>query len=989
MKLKLNFTTHVLLQLMALNFNIRPALRKYLRGTDGWIDFGVGFKTETGGVEQAIYFKQGRVTVHRSIPGTVDVTLRFINEKTLREMLRITPNEMLTLILQNKIIVEGNFCYLQVFNFFVSLLLGRKHQRMLDKVSWRDKKARKEEYTQDTSAKPPEKPGVRKKERLRALTRDPGVLYLDDPYLSDYSLDDFPRLQKFLTIHFNTSPELCAERPALLTDWFRSNGFEVDNQGASWNTDLRQARAFHHLMANKKPLIREDDLLAGTSTTKEIGVILYPDSQGTMIWGELRSLPKRLLNPYAITKETFQKLHHDVFPYWARRNFREWVRARYDYPLAQKIDERFVAYFIWKSVGISHTVPDFRRVLTRGIKGMLLDIEAAINTRPASSKNGIQSLQAMAISLEGVLHYARNLAQEAARLADSEANEIRKKELSRMAEICAQVPANPSTSLDEALHVIWIIWVALHMENTNTGLSLGRLDQILQPYFEADMARLHSPAARREYLDKTLEMVGCFFMRGTDHLPLVPDIGNFLFGGSSSDQAITLGGVDAKGQDAVNDMTYIFLKVTDMLAIRDPNVNARYHPHRNSDTYLKRLCEVNYVTAATPSMHNDEAVYAALRQHDYPPEDIWDWSATGCVEPTLSGKHMGHTGSILFNLVAPLEMAFHNGYHPLMKWHLGPQTGNIENGDFHSFEDFFGAYASQLEFLIDQATHLNNLYADVHARERPTPLLSSLMQGPLETGCDVTRGGALYNTSGTANIGLADVTDSLLVMKKLVFDEQKVSLTEFKNALLENFKHHPTLLSLVKTKVAKFGSGDQDALNMTLRIMKLIRSCYHKHRNYRGGRYTTGFWSMSQHVAYGSLSGALPSGRLTGKAFTPGLTPHPEASDTFLDNIRDVAQLHPTDMDNNIAFNVKIVPGAGDTQQHIIDTLFAYVKTYFELGGMQMQFNVLNSETLKDAMVNPEHYKNLLVRISGYNAYFVTLNKEMQIELIERAEYNL
>jgi formate C-acetyltransferase len=193
----------------------------------------------------------------------------------------------------------------------------------------------------------------------------------------------------------------------------------------------------------------------------------------------------------------------------------------------------------------------------------------------------------------------------------------------------------------------------------------------------------------------------------------------------------------------------------------------------------------------------------------------------------------------------------------------------------------------------------------------------------------------------------------------------------------------------VKNKVALFGSGNEDALTMARRVTKLIHDCYAAHINYRGGPYTAGFWSMSQHVAYGSLSGALPSGKLAGKAFTPGLTPHPSASRNFLDNIRDVAKLDPVYMDNNIAFNVKLIPSSSDSRETIIDHMRSYVKTYFDLGGMQMQFNVVNSDVLKDAMANPDNYKNLLVRISGYNAYFVTLNKEMQIELIERAEYGV
>lgn len=984
----MNLVTGSFLRTMAFMFNNRPSLRRYMRDGNGWINFSVGFATPTGAVKQSISFRDGRVSVSSCAFEKTDAALRFTDNKALIEMMMATPNAMLNLILKNRIMMEGNLSHLQLFNFYIALLMGRIHQMMHDRAHREDIKSRKRQYAVNKPELCAEL-AARRKYRMKCQSVDSGVKYLEDPYLSEYSLDNFPRLQRMLELHFNIKPQICAERPKLLTDWFKKNGFEKDTEGRSWHSGLRQAYAFKHLMENREAIIAHDELIAGTSTSKvPTGVIIYPDAQGTMIWGELLSVEKRVLNPYKISPEDVQTLHHDVFPFWIKRNFREAVRTKYKNPLCQRIDERFIAYFVWKSVGISHTIPDFNTLLKKGTGGMIADIRARLD-QGGLDDDQIKTLEAMIITLEGVNAYAGNLSLEAARLAALEKDAARKGELERLAAICGRIPVQPPRSLDEAVNLLWIMWVSLHMENTNTGLSLGRLDQLLQSYFEKDMEKLPTARERSDYIRKAIELVGCFFMRGTDHLPLVPDIGNYLFGGSSSDQAITLGGVTPEGKDAVNDMTYIFLKATEMLCIRDPNVNARFHPGVNSDAYLKRLCEVNFITAATPSMHNDKAVFDSLKKFGYPPEDMRDWSATGCVEPTLSGKHMGHTGSILMNMVAALEMALNNGRHPLMKWDLGPKTGNPENGDFKSFEDFFQAYMTQQKFLIDEAVTLNNWLAEIHAEYRPTPLLSAMIEGAVEKGRDVTRGGARYNSSGSSNIGLADVTDSLLVIKKLIFDEKKITFAELKKAIDNNFADHPALHALVKNKVALFGSGNEEALAMAKRVAKEIHACWSSHTNYRGGPYTAGFWSMSQHVAYGSLSGALPSGKLTGKAFTPGLTPHPSASPDFLNNIRDVAHLEPQHMDNNIAFNVKLIPSAHDSREKTVDHMHAYAKTYFEQGGMQMQFNVVNSDVLKDAMANPDNYRNLLVRISGYNAYFVTLNKEMQIELIERAQYGV
>ncbi len=982
----LNTLTHCTLKLMALQFNLRPGLRKQMKGRDGWINFSVGFKSRT--IDQAIVFENGRVRVHGYIPEDVDVTLKFQEDAALKEMALNTPNEMLNLILKNRMVLDGNLACLQIFNFYISLLMGPVHKKMLARSRKRDVKARKNNFGNC-------QPGLstilsdRKHYRMKGdALADKSVKFLDDPYLSFLGPNDFPRLKIFLDSHFDTRPEICAERPLLMTQWFRDNGFETDPQGKPWRPEMRQALAFNHMMVNKKPVIRKDDLLAGTTSSKTVGVTVFPDGQGTMIWGELNSLDKRELIPFTCSAKTARTLHHDVLPFWKHRNFREYVRHHFNYPVCQKLDERFVAYFVWKSVGISHTIPNFKRLLDKGTSGLINDIHTRLKD-PELTKEQKESLSAMEIALEGVELFAQNLAGQALELLSLTTDPKRKKELEKLTYICGNVPQKPAKTLAEAVNAVWISWIGLHMENSNTGFSLGRLDQLLQPYFEKDMEKLGSPEEKKRYIKQAIEITGCLIMRLTDHVPLLPDIANYLFGGAASTQAITLGGVTPDGEDGVNDMTYIFLKAVELLPVRDTNINARYHTQKNTDNYLKRLCEVNVITSATPIMQSDTAMELALTPHGYPKKEINDWAATGCVEPTLQGQHFGHTGAILMNMVAALEMALNNGLHPLMKWDPGPKTGLIEAGDFNCFEDFFAAYATQQQFLISQAVELNNMMGQAHQKLRPTPLLSAMIDGCIEKAKDVVHGGAKYNSSGTSNIGLVDVADSLMVIKELVFEKKSISFTELKEAIDSDFKNNPTLHAMVQNKVPRFGSGDRQALDMCQRVAKVVSDAYKQHKNYRGGGYTTGFWSMSQHVAYGSLSGTLPSGRLAGKAFTPGLTPNPGASKNFLDNILAVAGLNPECMDNNIAFNVKLTPGNEENREATVDAMHAYVKSYFEKGGMQMQFNVVTSDMLKDAMANPENYKNLMVRISGYNAYFVTLNKDIQVELIERAEYGL
>jgi len=976
------------LRLMSASFNHRPSIREYMRSNGSWVDFTVGIRTENDSVHQAIRFRDGKARVMGDIPPDADVQMILADDRVLMDILSATPNEILNMLLKSRIRLEGNLSYMTLMNYYISVLMARQNSKRNAKIKAADVAERLKEAPDIDPAIRTEM-ARRHKSRMVGPKVDPGVKHLEDPYLSVYDIDDFPRLKRFVDVHFTVKPELCAERPRLLTEWFMENGFETDRDGRPWVPALRQAHAFKYLMENRKPVIRKDDLIAGTTTTREIGVVVYPDTAGTMVWNELGSLPERLLNPYEVSDETAKTLHHYVFPFWTHRNTREWVRDNCGAPLSQKLDERFAVYFMWKTAALSHTIADFPKLMRLGTSGIVREIDEELTSDPDADQEKKDTLEAMKLCLEGIDTYAGHLTEQAAREAGAEDDPVRRAELERLAEICACVPRNPCDTLDEAVNACWIVWVALHMENSNMGLSLGRMDQWLQPYFEADMAKLSSREEKEDYVKRAIELVGCFYMRCTDHLPLAPDIGNYLFGGSSSDQAITLGGVRPDGGDAVNDMTYVFLKVTEMLNIRDPNVNARFNPEKNSETYLKRLCEVNLITAATPSMHNDIAVMESLAEFNCAPEDLRDWAAVGCVEPTLSGKHLGHTNCMMMNMVAALEMAMNNGKHPLMNWDVGPKTGGVEAGDFKTFEEFYEAFTTQFKFLIDNSVEYNNMLGEAHSVIRPTPLLSSLISDSTQKGKDVTVGGARYNSSGAACIGLADVTDSLMVIKRLVFEEKKVSLADMKKAVDTNFENDPALHAMVTHKVPFFGSGSEEAVDMANRVARFAHDTYGAHRNFRGGPYTSGFWSMSNHVAFGMLSGALPSGKLAGKAFTPGLTPEPNASKNLLDNIRDVARLDPHNMNNNMAFNVKVVPGADDTHERVVENMYSYAKTYFDLGGMQMQMNVVTSDMLRDAMAHPENYRNLLVRISGYNAYFVTLYREMQIELIERAEYGI
>ena len=990
------------LRAMAWSFRLNPGFHRNLIipeefGGSRYLEATFLLRTRDDGVRIGVEFKEGKMKVKNKLNTEPDLTFIFKTPYHMRFLFAVNnPADPLLMMLEQNLEVEGNLIYLAWFGHVSKeLTMGKKKRNKLRRSylyengfrTRREQNGESKESLEEIASRKPFSRGT-----LRSKPHD-AVEVLNEPYLSDYSLEDFPRLYKAREKLYQTPAEVCTERAFLLTEYFKEEGFFRDRDGKSRNPALRQAEALRYVLANRSPIIRSDDLLAGTTTSKEVGVLLFPEFGAATMWPELLTIDERNLNPYRINVEDIELLNNEVFPFWMDKNIMEYTRSRNDNPQCQQYDEKWVFYFSWKPYAVSHTIPDFPSILKRGLRSI---IEEAAEKEKASAEAGEEDkknfYKAMQIANQGVIKYAENLAAEAERqLQAGRSNGMspaRKEELEAMSRVCRQVPEHPARNLQEAINSIWICWVALHMENMNAGLSLGLLDRWLQPYFMAEIQQAQTEAERQRVVEKALELVGSFYLKCSDHLPLVPDIANRLFGGSSSDQALTLGGVDQNGHSAVSDMTYIFLKATEVLSLREPNMNARFHPEVNSWDYLHRLVEVNTITTATPSLHNDKAVLAAVENQGFSPADAREWGATGCVEPTSCGRHMGHTNCMLLNTVAPLEMALNNGVHPLNGQKIGPSTGDPRHGSaFPTFEDFKEAYKQQLACLIENSIAYNNMLGESHQHLHPTPLLSAFFRGPMEKGRDVIDGGAMYNTSGAALVSITDVIDSLAAIKKLIYEENITDWPALLEAVENDFEGWESLHQYIMRRIPKFGTGEPQTQELAQELIDFIYHRYQSYNNYRGGPYTSGFWSMSNHVAFGSLSGALPSGRKKGKAFTPGITPAPGASEDLLPSIHSIAGLDPLKMPNNIAFNVKVGPGARDSHREYVERVAAYAGTYFQMGGMQMQFNMVTSETLREAMENPEDYRWLLVRISGYNAYFVELNREMQEELIERTEH--
>lgn len=923
------------------------------------------------------------------------------------------------------------------------------------------------------------------------------VMTLADLTLSGLLLSDFPVVMAWRKRLFDEIPEICDELPRLLTGYVRTP------EAQSLSPEVRRARAVRHVFEHKKALVRASDLLPGQTTTSFVGPVIYMDTIGYCIWPELNTVETRSQNPFKISPDVAKRLNKEIFPFWLdqQRPVQEAARAAAydtgDYPCmdevngdsidpalkkmagetpkCQELMERVAFYLSDKSTCVSHTVPDWDRLLKYGLDGLAAQMRfdlAVANSEPAR-----QFLAGVIDTFEGAMTYANHLAEAAEAAGNSE-----------LARICRKVPAQPADTLHEALSAIWICYHLLLQENTNFGLSLGRLDQLLNPYYLKEWQKLGSDEARASYTRHAVELICHLFLRCSDHVPLSTSGSETLFAGSGSNQALTVGGTRYEnGQvvDAVNDMTYIILKATELLSIRDPNVHARYHAdvHRRDadgnplsrdamDEYLKRICQVNIATRATPALHGDIPVIRSMAAYyadhkgvsdEEAMQDACDYASIGCIEQNAPGKHYGNSGSTLLVLPAVLELAMFGGKH--RSDGTGVTDPDLFNGQprytsvpllgMTCMAEFVSAFRFQLNEMAKHAVQNNNYLGRVMAKERASPFLSGLFTGPVnlpgEQGAkfrDVAAGGAKYNSAGVAIIGLADVIDTFCILDELVFSG-KVSAAELLYAMgadfsvakraseqhdwphyLEKMRRwlHPDatvpLPALSAERLAEvcnaikhtahYGAGvaqngifdNSLAVTYSRRLTRMIHEVFYAYRTHRGGRYLTGYWSMTNHAGFGMLTQATPNLRRAGQAFASGITPCPgivkrDGTPVMaLDHMLSVAAVDSDAVKNGYTYNLSLTTRGAAERSADIELFARYMRAFTDNNGVLVQLCVSSIADLvaadkaaamegAGAFEALAPYKDLMIRVAGYSAYFVTLSAQMRTEIIARANFSL
>ncbi|MBI5034460.1 MAG: formate C-acetyltransferase/glycerol dehydratase family glycyl radical enzyme [Chloroflexi bacterium] len=626
-----------------------------------------------------------------------------------------------------------------------------------------------------------------------------------------------------------------------------------------------------------------------------------------------------------------------------------------------------------------HLVPDYPKVLRIGWKGIQEQAAGQFGKLPHDLA------RAIVICADAVRMLGDRYAAEANRLADAETDPKRKNELREMARNCAKVPWLPPETFPEALQALWTTHMMLMAAESypGPGVSPGRVDQYLYPYFKADLD------AGRLTREQAKEWLECWWIKHNYAYDYQGWVGTNQGINSSFGQLITLGGMNADGSDASNDLTYLMLEVIDEINLLEPKPNIRIHA-KTPDRLLKRIVEMLAHAQGSPFLINfDENAMAGLRWQGLPEDRLWDYAPVGCLENTLAGDDRSGTVDVNLNIAKAIELALNNGCDLQTGKQIGPQTGDPRT--FGSFDEFFAAFRAQLRHLVDWIIRANNLADAGRARWEPCAYLSALVGGCLESGKDSAAGGAHHNYLTVEGVALATAADSIAAVKKLVYETKQIEMSQLLDALKANFEGSDAsrLRQMLIMKAPKYGNDDAYADDIAREISRVWTKEAFEHTSPTGKKYRGGYLSWNYWIAYAPTTAATPDGRKRGQYLSNAVCPVNGADRKGPTSvIKSVGHLNLETAPNGASHTMSFSPAMlrePENQQK----LMALLRAYGKVGGTALQINVIDANMLREAQKHPDEYRNLLVRVTGYNAYFVGIGKEIQDEIIARESHRL
>ena len=835
-----------------------------------------------------------------------------------------------------------------------------------------------------------------------------------------FNTTDIPkssRITRLVDHLYEKMPVIESARAKLITESYQAT------EGKPMIT--RRAEAFAHILRHIPIIIRDEELIVGSSTIAPRGCQTYPEFSYQWLEDELDTVETRSADPFYIAEETKQELR-EVHKYWKGKTTSE-LATSYMAPEAIKAIEHNIFtpgnYFY---NGVGHVTVKYEEVLAIGYEGIMAKAQAELDRCQVGDGDYARRsrfLNAVILSCQAVMEYAQRYAALAEKMAAECSDPVRRNELEVIALNCSHVPARGAGSFYEACQSFWFVQQLLQLESSGHSISPGRFDQYMYPYYKRD---LDNGNITREFAQ---ELMDCIWVKLNDLNKCRDAASAEGFAGYSLFQNLIAGGQNKDGEDVTNDLSIMCIQASMHVQLPQPSLSVRVWngtPHE----FLIKAAELTRTGIGLPAYYNDEVIIPALQNRGLSLEDAREYNIIGCVEPQKAGKTDGWHDAAFFNMCRPLELVFSNG---MDKGELvGIPTGDVTK--MTTFEEFYDAYKKQMDYCISLLVNADNAIDVAHAERCPLPFLSSMVDDCIKRGLSVQEGGAVYNFTGPQGFGIANMADSLYAVRQLVYRDKKVSMEEYKEALVWNYgkgidsqtaadmtasilkemEHQGCTIdetavkSVLETVLAMKPSEDQKARfeeihHMIDEVPKFgndipevdyfardVAYTYTRplqnYKNPRGGQFQAGLYPVSANVPLGGQTGATPDGRYAHTPVADGVSPSagkdvngPTAA------ANSVARLDHFIVSNGALFNQKFHPSALAGREGL-EKFTALIRSYFDQKGMHMQFNVVDRDTLLDAQKNPEKYKHLVVRVAGYSALFTTLSRSLQDDIIRRTE---
>ena len=826
-----------------------------------------------------------------------------------------------------------------------------------------------------------------------------------------------PRIQKLVDALYEHMPVIESARAKLITESYK------ETEGEPIIT--RRAKAFAHILHNIPIIIRDNELIVGSSTIAPRGCQTFPEFSYEWLEAELDTVATRTADPFEIAEETKAELK-EADKYWKGKTTSE-LATSYMAPEAIKAIEHNIFtpgnYFY---NGVGHVTVKYWEVLETGFEGIMEKAQKELDGCSVGDGNYARKshfLEAVILSCKAVIDYAGRYTKLAQEIAAQTSDPVRKQELLVIAENCSRVPAKGAQNFYEACQSFWFVQQLLQMESSGHSISPGRFDQYMYPYYKKDM---EAGTITREFAQ---ELMDCIWVKLNDLNKCRDAASAEGFAGYSLFQNLIAGGQNKEGEDVTNDLSIMCIQASMHVHLPAPSLSVRVwngSPHE----FLIKAAELTRTGIGLPAYYNDEVIIPALQNRGLSLEDAREYNIIGCVEPQKAGKTEGWHDAAFFNMCRPLELVFSNGMDKGEM--VGIPTGDVTQ--MKTFDEFFDAYKKQMEYCISLLVNADNAIDVAHAERCPLPFLSCMIDDCLKEGKSVQEGGAVYNFTGPQGFGIANMADGLFAIRKLVYEDKKVSMKELKEALAWNYDKGldaqsagdmtemimkamqkagrnvdaSTAEGLLKTfmgmkpgeqktqrfkeihdmidEVPKFGNDIPEVDYFAREVAYTYSKPLQKYNNPRGGKFQAGLYPVSANVPLGGQTGATPDGRYAHTPVADGVSPSagkdvkgPTAAAT------SVSRLDHFIVSNGTLFNQKFHPSALSGREGL-EKFVALIRGYFDQKGMHMQFNVVDRQTLLDAQEHPEKYKHLVVRVAGYSALFTTLSRSLQDDIIRRTE---